>query len=59
MRRLAQAQEEEVGRRVDGPERAIDRERIGLELGVEPAREHDLVGVARRDVLLRPAHRVR
>src|SRR5216117_2354055 len=55
-RRLAQAQEEEVRRRVDRPQRAVDGERIGLQPAIEPAREHDLVRVAGGDVLLGPAH---
>ena len=54
--RLAQAQEEEIRRRVDAPERAVHGERIRVELRVHPPRDHDLVGVARRDVLLGLAH---
>jgi len=36
-------------------ERAIDRERIGAKLGVEPSRDHDLIGIAGRDELLHSA----
>ena len=39
------------------PERAVDGERVGLDLDVEPLRQHDLVDVAGRDVLLPLPHR--
>ena len=52
---LADAREVHVGRRVDVAQRPVDRERIGLQVHFEPLREHDLVDVALRDVLLRPA----
>src|SRR6266513_1373762 len=51
-RRLAQAEEEEVGRWVDRTQRAVDRERIGLQAAVQTSRQHDLIGVAGGDVLL-------
>ncbi len=35
------------------PQRAVDRERIHADVGRETLRQHDLVDVARRDVLLR------
>ena len=37
-------------------ERAIDRERIGGDLRLEPLREHDLIDIAGGDVLLRGLH---
>ena len=54
--RLAQAQEEQIGGGIDGPERAVDGEGVRAQLPVEPAGDHDLVGVARGDVFLCLAH---
>ena len=51
-RAAAHADEEHVRRRVDVPQRAIDRERIDADLRREALRQHDLVDVAGRDVLL-------
>src|SRR5690606_31394068 len=39
-------------------ERAVQVERIGVQLDGQPLAGHDLEGVARGDVLLDPAHRV-
>ena len=54
-RPAADAEEVHVRRRVDVPQRAIDRERVGVERRLEPLRQHDLVDVAGGDVLLRRA----
>jgi hypothetical protein len=51
-RDAAHADEEHVRRRVDVAQRAVDGERIGPELGLEPLRQHHLVDVAGGDVLL-------
>ena len=56
MRAAAHADEEHVRRRIDVAQRAIHGERIDADLGREPLREHDLVDVARGDVLLGLPH---
>ena len=38
------------------PQRAIDRERVGGDLGFEPLRQHHLIDIAGRDVFLRGLH---
>ncbi len=48
----AHPDEEHVRRRIHVAERAVDRERIDADLGLEPLRQHDLVDVAGRDVFL-------
>ena len=53
-----QPEEEEVRRGVDCPERAIDRERVRGQAAVEPARQHDLIGIAGGDERLRLVHGV-
>ena len=45
-----------VRRRVDVPERAVNGERIGGDLGFEALREHHLIDLAGGDVLLRRAY---
>ena len=55
-RHAAHADEIHVRRRVHVPQRAVDRERIGGDVRLEPLRQHDLVDVAGRDVLLRRPH---
>ncbi len=49
-----QLEQEVVRGRVDAPERAVEGERRRAGLPLRPLREHDLEGVARADVLLRP-----
>ena len=51
-REPAHADEEHVGRGVHVPQRAVDRERVGRDVRLEPLGEHHLVDVARGDVLL-------
>ena len=51
-RDAAHADEVHVRRRVHVPQRAVDRERVGGDVGLEPLREHDLIDVAGGDVLL-------
>ena len=55
-RDAAHADEIHVRRRVHVPQRAVDGERIGVDLGLEPLRQHHLIDVAGGDVLLRRAH---
>ena len=55
-RHAAHPDEIHVGRRIDVPQRAVDGERIGVDVGLEALRQHDLVDVAGGDVLLRRAH---
>ena len=55
-RAVADAQEIHVGRRVDVPQRAVDREGVGVDGRLEALRQHDLVDVAGGDVLLRRPH---
>ena len=50
----AEIEEAEIGRRIDAPQRAIERERRQIEAAGEALRQHDLERVARDDVLLRP-----
>ena len=47
-RQAAHADEIHVGRRVDVTKRAVDGERIGCDVRLEPLRQHRLVDVARR-----------
>src|SRR5206468_3752376 len=51
-RQRAETQEEEIRRGIDRPERTVHGEGVRAEPAVEPPCEDDLVGVARRDVLL-------
>ena len=51
----AHADEEHVGRRIDVAQRAIHRERVDAHSAREALRQHDLVDVARGDVLFRLA----
>ncbi len=51
-REPAHAYEIHVGRRVDVAQRPIDRERIGLDVGLEALREDGLIDVARGNSLL-------
>ena len=53
---LAHADEVHVRRRIHVAQRAIDGERVGVDVGLEALRQHDLVDVARGDVLLGRAH---
>ena len=56
-RPAADAQEVHVGRRIHVPKRTIDGERVGSDRRFESLRQHDLIDVAGRDVLLgRPHH---
>ena len=55
-RHLPHPQEIHVRRRVHVTQRAIHRERIGGDLRFESLRQHDLIDVAGRDVLLRGLH---
>ena len=48
----AHADEIHVGRRIDVAQRAVDRERLGLDVRLEPLRQHRLVDVAGGDALL-------
>ena len=54
-RQFADAREVHVRRRVHVAQRAVDGERIGLQVDLEALRQHHLVDVALRDVLLRRA----
>ncbi len=54
-RQFADAREVHVRRRVHVAQRAIDGERVGLEVDLEALRQHHLVDVAPGDVLLRHA----
>ena len=49
----AEIEEAEIGRGIDAPQRAIERERRQFEAAGEALRKHDLEGVARDDVILR------
>jgi hypothetical protein len=51
---VVELQKEHVGRGIDGAQRAIDLERLGGRLEIEPLRQHDLKDVARGNVFLRP-----
>ena len=51
-RETAHPDEIHVGRRIDVAQRAIDGERIGGDVGLEPLRQHRLIDVAGGDVLL-------
>ena len=51
-REPAHPDEIHVGRRVDVAQRAIDGERVGLDVGLEALRQDGLVDVARGDALL-------
>ena len=55
----AEIEEAEIGRGIDPPQRAIERERRQVEAAGEALRQHDLERVARDDIVLRPGdHRV-
>ena len=53
-RELAELEQEEVRRRVDAAQRAVDRERAGRRLALGPLREHAWKTSPRADVLLHP-----
>ena len=56
-REAVQLEQEQVRRRVDAPQRAVELERRRRRRPLCPLREHDLEGVAGPDVLLRAHHR--
>ena len=55
-REVAEVEEIEIGRGIDPPQRAIERERRQLERRLEALRQHDLEDVAGGDVFLGGAH---
>ena len=55
-REPVELEQEEVGRGVDAPERAVEVERRGRRWPLRPLREDDLVRVAAADVLLHPPY---